>query len=148
MIETNEQFGAGRVDPEKEKNPQPENEELLEPEQSHQPETVNQHEIDNEMGEGKTISFKKRLFTISYQPKNSNDILTTGEKYKPKIREKVQEYINHGIRFYLVYKVELEKYDADWEEDTIGVHFHSANRRITDMEQFDEIYDAIKKNEE
>ena len=42
------------------------------------------------MGEGKTISFKNRLFTISYQPKNSNDILTTGENYKPKIREKIK----------------------------------------------------------
>ena len=57
------------------------------------------------MGEGKTISFKNRLFTISYQTKNCNNILTTGGKYKPKIREKVYEYINDGIRFYLVFEV-------------------------------------------
>ena len=94
------------MEPEKEKNP------LQEIRKSHQPETVNQHEIDNEMGEEKTISFKNRLFTISYQPKDTNNILTTRVKYKPKIRGKVQEYINQGIRFHLVYKVELEKYDA------------------------------------
>ena len=41
MIETNQQIGAGLVEPEKEKNPQ------QEIRQSHQPETVNQHEIHN-----------------------------------------------------------------------------------------------------
>ena len=71
------QFGAGRVEHEKEKNPQPENEELLEPEQSHQPETVNQHEMDSEMGQEKTMSFKNILFTIRYQPENNNNILAS-----------------------------------------------------------------------
>ena len=121
LLEQSHENDSHQVEPEKEKNPQPE--------------TVNQHEIDNEMGEGKTKSFKNRLFTISYQPKNSNNILTTGEKYKPKIREKVQEYINHGIRFYLVYEVELEKYDADWKEDTKTVYLNSANKRKTYMEE-------------
>ena len=77
--------------PEKEKNPQ------QEIRQSHQPETVNQHEMDNEMGEEKTISFRFSLYTIRYQPENSNDILTTGVQYKPKIRAEVQEYINSNI---------------------------------------------------
>ena len=52
VIETNQQFDAGRVEPEKEKNPQ------LKLRQRHQPETVNQHEMDNEMGEEKTIILK------------------------------------------------------------------------------------------
>ena len=130
MIETNQQFGAGRVEPEKEKNPQ------QEIRQSHQPERVNQHEMDIEMGEEKTISFKNRLYTIRYQPENFNDILTTGVKYKPQIRAKVQEYIKRKILFHS----ELEKY-SDGEEDTQDAYFHSANRRILDMEQFDEVYD-------
>ena len=132
IIETNQQFGAGRVEPEKEKNPQQEN-------------------VDEEVEEYVDISaFNGKLFTRQFKPTNSNNILTTGEKYKPKIREKFQEYINQGIRFYLVYKVELEKYDADWEEDTKTVYLNSANRRIFDMEQFDEVYDeAMEKiNEE
>ena len=162
IIETNQQFGAGRVEPEKEKNPEQENEELLEqshendshqvePEKEKNPQQENGGGVDEEVEEYVDRSaFNGKLFTRQFKPTNSNDILTTGEKYKPKIREKVQEYINHGIRFYLVYKVELEKYDADWEEDTKKVYFHSANRRITDMEQFDEVYDeAMEKiNEE
>ena len=126
--------------PEKEKNPK------QEIRQSHQPETVNQHEMDNEMGEEKTISFKNSLYTIRYQPENSNDILTTGVKYKPQIRAKVQEYINRNIRFYLVYKVELEKYDTDLEQEKQEAYFHSANRRVLDVEQFDTVYDeAMEK---
>ena len=93
------------------------------------------------MGEEKKNSFINRLFTISYQPENSNNILTTGVKYKPNIRGKVEEYICQGIRFYLVYQVKLEKYDADEEEETQDAYFHGGNRRIIDIEQFDELYD-------
>merc|ERR1711954_178985 len=81
----------------------------------------------------------------------SNDINTTGEKYKSKIRETVQEHITHGIGFYIVYKVELEKYDSDdRKEATKTVYLHSANRRILNMEEFDTVYDeSMKKiNEE
>ena len=90
------------MEPEKEKNPKQENEELLE--QSHQHEN-DSHEIDDDMGEEKTISFKNRLFTISYRPKDTNDILSTGVKYKPKIRGKVEEYIDRNTQFHIVYKV-------------------------------------------
>ena len=51
------QFGAGnkadpshQVEPEKEKNQQPENGEVLEPEQSHQPEAAKQHEVKMRWG--------------------------------------------------------------------------------------------------
>ena len=137
-IENNtNQFGAGRVEPEKEKNPQPENEELLE--QSHQHEN-DSHEIDNDMGEEKTINFKNRLFTISYQPRDSNDILSTGKKYKAKIREKVEEYIDRNIQFHIVYKVSLVKVDMEGEEERQVAFLNSGNRRLLDMEQFDEVY--------
>ena len=69
MIETNQQFGAGRVELEKEKNPQ------QEIRQSYQLERVNQHKMNNEMGEEKTISFKNRLYTIRYQPENGNEMI-------------------------------------------------------------------------
>merc|ERR1712081_34365 len=108
MIETNQQFGAGRVEPEKEKNPPQENEGLV----------VQNHEND-----GKEVveyvdksAFKGTLFSRQYVHRGSNDILQVGQQYKSKIKETVQEHINRGIRFYIVYEVELEKY-GDGEED-------------------------------
>ena len=68
------------MEPEKEKNPQPENVELLEPDNS---ETAKLHELDNELGDEsnkQTIRFKDRFFTIRYQPENRNDI-------HPKLKE-------------------------------------------------------------
>ena len=131
MIETNQHFGAGRVEPEKEKNLQQENG------------GGGDEEVEEYVDRS---AFTGKLFTRQFKSTKSNDILTTGEKYKSKIRETVQEYINHGIRFYLVYEVELNKYDADWEEDTKTVYLHSANRRILNMEEFDEVYDeAMQK---
>ena len=105
-------FGAGRMEPEKEKNPKQENEELLE--QSHENDShqvepekeknLQQENVDEEVEEYVDKSaFNGKLFTRQFKPTNSNDILTTGEKYKPKIRVRVQEYTNQGIRFYLVY---------------------------------------------
>merc|ERR1712081_147388 len=98
IIETNQQFGAGRVEPEKEKNPQHENDgkEVVE-------------YVDQS-------AFKGRLFSRQYIHRGSNDILQVGQQYKSKIKETVQEHINRGIRFYIVYEVELEKY-GDGEED-------------------------------
>ena len=113
------QFGAGRVEPEKEKNPQAkkdshqvepekeknpkqENEELLE--QSHEndshqvepekeknpePEAAKQQDLVIRKDE-KTISFRNRLFKISYEPENKKDISKTGKHYKPKLGEKLK----------------------------------------------------------
>ena len=55
-----------------------------------------QAETAKEQGE-ETISFKDRLFTISYEPSNARDINKTGEKYKPKIKGKVKEYMDRNI---------------------------------------------------
>merc|ERR1711954_128414 len=119
IIKTNQQFRAGRVETEKEKNPQQEN--------------------DREEVEDK-YAFNGRLFTRQYKHRGSNDILQVGQQYKSKIKETVQEHINRGIRFYIVYEVELEKYGDGEEDDYKTVYFHSANRRILNMYEFDDVY--------
>merc|ERR1711954_489083 len=126
--ETNQQFGAGRVEPEKEKNPQQEN-------------------VDEEVED--KYAFNGKLFSRLYKHRGSNDILKVGQQYKSKIRETVQEHINHGIGFYIVYKVELEKYH-DGEEESTDVYLHSGNRRLLNMDEFDQEYDEAmdKINEE
>merc|ERR1712082_460509 len=179
MIETNQQFGAGRVEPEKEKNPPRENEDLhvqnqekdshqVEPEKeknhpqenedllvqnqekdSHQVEPEKeknpQHENVDEEYVDKS-AFNGKRFTRQYKHRGSNDILKVGQQYKSKIRETVQEHINHGIRFYIVYKVELEQYNHDGEEESTDVYLDSGNRRLLNMEEFDQEYDeAITK---
>ena len=123
MIETNQQFGAGRVEPEKEKNPPQENDgkEVVE-------------YVDKS-------AFKGTLFSRQYIHRGSNDILQVGQQYKSKIKETVQEHINRGIRFYIVYEVELEKYGDGEEDDNKTVHLHSANRRILNMYEFDDVYE-------
>merc|ERR1712081_2741 len=119
MIETNQQFGAGRVEPEKEKNPPQENEELYEQRHendSHQVEhekekNLQQENVREDVEEYVDKSaFEGRLFSRRYKHRGSNDILQAGQQYKSKIRETVQEHINRGIRFYIVYEVELERY--------------------------------------
>ena len=85
--------------------------------------------------------FKGRLFSRQYKHRGSNDILQVGQQYKSKIRETVQEHINRGIRFYIVYEVELEKYGDGEEDDNKTVHLHSANRRILNMYEFDDVYE-------
>merc|ERR1711954_155384 len=117
MIETNEEYGAGRVEPEKEKNPPQENEELYE--QNHENDL---HQVEHEKNPEQekvredveeyvdTSAFNGRLFSRRYKYKGSNDILQAGQQYKSKIRETVQEDINRCIRFYIVYEVKLENY--------------------------------------
>merc|ERR1712025_1129897 len=161
MIETNQQFGAGRVEPEKEKNPPQENEELyeqrhendshqVEPEKEKNPQQENEGLlVQNHENDGKEVveyvdksAFKGTLFSRQYIHRGSNDILQVGQQYKSKIKETVQEHINCGIRFYIVYKVELEKYgDIEEEMESTDVYLHSGNRRLLDMEEFDEEYD-------
>ena len=148
------QLGAGRVEPEKEKNPKQENEELLEqshqhendshqvePEKEKNPQPVAAKQQDGVIRKGeKTISFKNRLFQITYEPKNGKDIFKTGVKYKPKIKGKVQEYMDRNIQFFMVYKVKLVKVNANGEEERVDAFLNSANRRVLDMDQFDEVY--------
>merc|ERR1712112_726437 len=86
-------------------------------------------------------AFKGTLFSRQYIHRGSNDILQVGQQYKSKIKETVQEHINRGIRFYIVYEVELEKYGDGEEDDNKTVHLHSANRRILNMYEFDDVYE-------
>merc|ERR1711954_159366 len=86
-------------------------------------------------------AFEGRLFSRRYKHRESNDILQAGQQYKSKIRETVQEHINRGIRFYIVYEVELEKYGDGEEDDNKTVYLHSANRRIFNMYEFDDVYE-------
>ena len=148
--ETNQQFGAGRVEPEKEKNPPQENEDLLVQNQekdSHQVEPEKEKNPQHE-NDGKEVveyvdksAFKGTLFSRQYIHRGSNDILQVGQQYKSKIKETVQEHINRGIRFYIVYEVELEKYGDGEEDDNKTVYLHSANRRIFNMYEFDDVYE-------
>merc|ERR1711954_120485 len=124
MIETNQQFGAGGVEPEKEKNPPQENGELyeqrhendshqVEPEKEKNPQQENEGLlVQNQENDGKEVveyvdesAFKGTLFSRQYIHRGSNDILQVGQQYKSKIKETVQEHINRGIRFYIVYEV-------------------------------------------
>ena len=90
--EDRNQFGAGRgeaeknpkqVEPEKEKNPQ-----QVEPEKDSD-QVEPQAETYKEQGE-ETVSFKNRLYTITFKPSNAIDLNRTGEKYKSKIKAKVK----------------------------------------------------------
>merc|ERR1711954_19690 len=94
IIETNQQFGAGRVEPEKEKNPPQENEDLLvqtQEKDSHQVEPEKeknpQHEnVSEEVEEYLDRSaFNERLYTRQYKHRGSDDILQAGQQYKVKI---------------------------------------------------------------
>ena len=83
MIETNQQFGAGRVEPEKEKNLRQENEELYEQrhendshqvepekEKNPEPEAAKQQDWVIRNGE-KTINLINKLYKIIYEPENN-----------------------------------------------------------------------------
>merc|ERR1711954_586061 len=61
MIETNQQFGAGRVEPEKEKNPQPEIED------------ENNEYVDRSVFNGK-------LYARQFKPTGKNDISLAGKQ--------------------------------------------------------------------
>ena len=148
------QIGAGRVEPEKEKNPQHENQQLQH--DSYQVEVENNPIIDKQQDgvikKGERLkTFKNKLFQITYDPHNADDILKTGKKYKPKIKGKVQEYIGKGVRFFMVYKVKLIKFNIEGEEEIkVNAYLNSGNKRILDMVEFDDVYNEhmLKINEE
>ena len=66
MIETNPQFGAGRVEPEKEKNPQPENLGGVK-EDEEEVEDENNDYVDRS-------AFNEKLFARQFKPLNKRDI--------------------------------------------------------------------------
>merc|ERR1711954_147611 len=146
-------FGAGRggaeknpkqVEPEKEKNPK-----TVEPEKEKNSNQVEaerdsdqvepQAETYKEQGE-ETVSFKNRLYTITFNPSNEVDLNRTGEKYKNKIKAKVKSYMDRNITFHLRYTVRLVRSNDDEEEQRHVQNFNSGNRRLIHMEDFDEEY--------
>ena len=74
MIETNQQFGAGRVEPEKEKNQQQENE--------HE----NIEYVDRS-------AFNGKLYTRQFKPTNKRDIKMAGKQYKLMIESLIRQHM-------------------------------------------------------
>merc|ERR1712081_41934 len=162
MIETNQQFGAGRVEPEKEKNPPQENEDLLvqnqekdshqvEPEKEKNPPQENEGLlVQNQENVGEEVeeyvdrsAFNERLYTRQYKHRGSNDILQAGQQYKVRIMRLLDHYMkkNGSVTFFMVYQCKLMKYNLD--DDTVvytEVYFHSRNRRLLSIQEFEENY--------
>merc|ERR1712081_12075 len=168
MIETNQQFGAGRVEPEKEKNPPQENEDLLvqnqekdshqvEPEKEKNPPQENEGLlVQNQENVGEEVeeyvdrsAFNERLYTRQYKHRGSNDILQAGQQYKVRIMRLLDHYMkkNGSVTFFMVYQCKLMKYNLD--DDTVvytEVNFHSRNRRLITIQEFESEYqNAIDK---
>ena len=79
---SNPQVGAGYVEPEKEKNPEVQNNLDLPP-------SVEDH-VDRS-------AFNERLFTRQYKHRGSNDILIAGQQYKERIMRLLDHYVEkHG----------------------------------------------------
>ena len=129
IIETNQQFGAGRVEPEKEKNQQQENE------------YENIEYVDRS-------AFNGKLYTRQFKPTNKRDIKMTGKQYKLIVESLIRQHIKKfAVSFFMVYQCKMVKYNNDEEEmESTDVYFHSANRRIFNMEQFDTEYDEAMDN--
>ena len=120
IIETNQQFGAGRVEPEKEKNPKQESEDLLEQShenESHQvepekeknpePETAEQQDGVIRKGE-KTISFRNRPFKISFEPENKKTYPKLESITSLKLEEKLKNIQIEIYNFTLYIKLDLK----------------------------------------
>ena len=48
---------------------------------------------------------------------------------------------NGGVTFFMVYKCKLLKYNPEGEEEYTEVYFHSKNRRLLSIEEFEENYE-------
>merc|ERR1712081_106575 len=162
MIETYQQFCAGRVEPEKEKNPPQENEGLrlqnhekdshqVEPEKEKNPQQENEGLlVQNQENVGEEVeeyvdrsAFNERLYTRQYKHRGSNDILQAGQQYKVRIMRLLDHYMkkNGSVTFFMVYQCKLMKYNL--EDDTVvytEVYFYSRNRRLISIQEFEENY--------
>ena len=86
---------------------------------------------------------KGTLFSRQYKHRGSNDILQAGQQYKVRINRLLQHYMNENgaITFFMVYKCKLIKYNLeDDKEEYTEVYFHSRNRRLLFIEEFEENY--------
>ena len=144
------QVGAGKVEPEKEKNPQPEDTgraqeqdvgldspPVLLPEEQN-PEPL---EPENNDYQDRT-AFNERLFSRQYKHRGSNDILQAGQQYKVRMMRLLEHYMkkNGGVTFFIVYKCKLLKYNPEGEEEYTEVYFHSRNRGLFSIKEFEENY--------
>ena len=108
VIVPNPQAGAGNVEPEKEKNPEVQNNLDLPP-------SVEDH-VDRS-------AFNERLFTRQYKHRGSNDILIAGQQYKERIMRLLDYYMEkHGPgSFFMVYHCRLLKYNPEGDEEYANV---------------------------
>ena len=87
VIETNDQFGVGRVEPEEEKNPQPEMEDDLE-------EDENNEYVDRS-------AFNGKLYARQFKPTSKKDISMAGKQYKVKIESLIRQQIEKSAVSFL-----------------------------------------------
>ena len=88
-------------------------------------------------------AFNERLYTRQYKHRGSNDILQAGQQYKVRIMRLLDHYMkkNGSVTFFMVYQCKLMKYNLD--DDTVvytEVYFHSRNRRLISIQEFEENY--------
>ena len=89
------------------------------------------------------LLIKKKLYARQFKPTNKSDILQAGQQYKVRINRLLQHYMNENgaITFFMVYKCKLIKYNLeDDKEEYTEVYFHSRNRRLLSIEEFEENY--------
>ena len=82
MIDTNQQFGAGGVEPEKEKNPQPEIED------------ENNEYVDRS-------AFNGKLYARQFKPTGKKDISMAGKQYKVKIESLIRQHMKKSAVSFL-----------------------------------------------
>ena len=116
------------MEPEKEKNPQPEDAgrvqeqdvgldspPVLLPEQQN-PEPL---EPENPEDYQDRSAFNEKLFARQYKHRGSNDILQAGQQYKVRIMRLLQHYMkeNGAVTFFMVYKCTLIKYNPEEDKE-------------------------------
>ena len=86
MIETNPQFGAGRVEPEKKKSPQPEDE-------------AEDEDEDNDYVD--RSAFSGKLYARQFKPAAKRDIKMTGKHHKLKIESLIRQHMEKSAVSFL-----------------------------------------------
>ena len=101
-------------------------------------------------------AFRGKLWERRFNVRGHKDLAKCLYKYKAKYFRDLIKYFKRkhgGVNFYVSAQPDMEKYSNDGEIDERSPYFHSATRRLTDMSQFDELFDAgiakiLKKFEE
>ena len=84
------------------------------------------------------------LQTKTWKHRGSKDILVVLDKYKGKCRASVAHYLKKqkGLKFHIILKVKLQKLDG---ADEAEVHFCGKNKRLTDLSEYDELYEESRE---